>query len=1612
MVQITPIREQRPGWREALIALLLLGWLGFTFAMLVQGETPVGRLSVQVVAKETGVPLAGARVYFNRGDERRSYTTDKNGRFIIASLNAGDYVATAESRAHRLEKSSFTLFEGEQKALVLALPPTQPFLELIHPQPVFLPTETPKIGLRGFVKTDRIQTDVLRVRIGADPNVATGEVFGLLDDIRLGWWRGEGRLNEKIAALGRTFESVRRESIPVSGRDVEGVFLQYVTFPVMTPGTYLMRLRAAALEEVALVVITDTGLVVKTVNGRELLTWTNQLKSGASQAGLKLEAWGDRRLAGRSRSTLLATALSSPDGLARLRLPPALDGVDRIYVVAQKGETREPLAWVSQNLDGRSELPSPLTGHIYSERPVYRPGNLVYLKGILRLHSDQGYALLSRGAKVALIVRDPDNNIVLRTETVLSGFSSFAARLKLNDEAKTGTYSVTAEVAGEEATGSFEVATYRKPTFQIGLAPRKKFFTAGESVRLDLKARYYFGLPVGESTVRYTVYRLPLYESTGPEEEDSESEGSYGNYGELVLDGTTRTDGGGQATIDFKPGDVPAGDARYGDSGPTNYRYSVSVSVQAAGNEYAESEANFPVVQGNLRLNLDTEPYFSQPNQPVRVKLAVSDRAKSAPQVVVVRWRTGIYEWDGDRSRIDWQSPSGEVKSDIKGEATWQFTPPRQGDWIVQVETRDEQGNAITAQSRVWVSSYGEAIPRGPGAPPLQLITDKRTYRVGERAKVAVRSQIPEATVLLTVEGDKLHKAQLVRLRGGSATVELPVKPGYVPTAYVSAALVQDKRFVQQSVPLRVGTEARQLQVQVTTDRTRYEPRERVQMRIVARTADGKPLSTELSVAVVDESLYAIREDKPQALFDSFYRRRPNQVETQYSFPWIALQGDKGSGDSVRRDFPDTAFWLPQVVTDRNGVALLSFVLPDNLTQWRVTAIAQSQATDVGFGVQRFTSARQFAVRLSVPPVLTEGDAVSVSAVVSNNGTAEQQANVQFAGDTRSIRVAPGQSQTVEWQYRAEQVGRIPLTVRAESDDGRKDAEERTITVLPHATEQVIARNLLLKPGKTGYPFTVAPNFLASASRLEVRLAPSIFSQLLGTLDYLVGYPYGCTEQTMSRFLPSLAVMRVLREKSIALPELEQRTPEVIEKGLARLYRFQHSDGGWGWWEDDDNDLFMSAYVMHGLAVSRSSGVAVNEEVYRLGRESLLEQVRSTWETGFAKKERFARDTYAFALYALSLTGAPPPNKSAELRTLTKQLTPYGKAMLVLAFNRWGSPAQAEPLVAELLAEQQQSDTGIFWQPRVPGETLKPGWFDHNWLNDTETTSWVLLALLRHSNGESLDLEKQQSVVNWLLAHREAQGWESTKDSAAALEALLAYASRSGEPLATATTLRVLLNGEPVGEQRFDARSAWLPEVTMKLPVRLPVGENQLEFEVEGNPLYAGVNFVQALRLEEEASPVNSGPLKLERTYALMRSGTGPNGSPRFDETPLRSGETVGTGALVRVRVRVTGWGANSNISHLILEDPLPGGFRTTDASLPTESSGEAEYGYSDYTTEIRDDRVIGYYRKVYGKTLEFEYLLRAEVPGDYHVLPSRLWSMYSDWRLTGLEMRLKIRPE
>ena len=408
-------------------------------------------------------------------------------------------------------------------------------------------------------------------------------------------------------------------------------------------------------------------------------------------------------------------------------------------------------------------------------------------------------------------------------------------------------------------------------------------------------------------------------------------------------------------------------------------------------------------------------------------------------------------------------------------------------------------------------------------------------------------------------------------------------------------------------------------------------------------------------------------------------------------------------------------------------------------------------------------------------------------------------------------------------------------------------------------------------------------------TKVTLHLSPSLASGMLSALSFLATYPYGCTEQTMSAFLPDLLVHRTLSRLGARSPEmakhLEREIPKMVDAGLQRLYRYQHLDGGWGWWEHDESEPEMTAYVVEGLVLARKAGFRINEralthgvewrrerEVTRIARERgisssraahLMAQARASGVPGLA----LAAPT-AYRASNLAWSGRPCCTRlPSRARWPSLVLGQTGAATRESARSPGSPAARRAGLVAE--AESLCRRLGV--------QASESASFCH-WNRDPETTALALQAILAVP-GEPRDerMAVAAKAVRWLLSRREDGYWGSTQATARVLFALVEYLEATGET-APAFTVTPAVNGQALEPVRFDARSLFQPEVTITLPASaLRAGENQITLRKQGaGSLYYTVRAREFVTQEEIPVLVGGAGIAVTRTYHRLRSDRDP----------------------------------------------------------------------------------------------------------------------------------------
>ena len=462
-----------------------------------------------------------------------------------------------------------------------------------------------------------------------------------------------------------------------------------------------------------------------------------------------------------------------------------------------------------------------------------------------------------------------------------------------------------------------------------------------------------------------------------------------------------------------------------------------------------------------------------------------------------------------------------------------------------------------------------------------------------------------------------LSDVRVIESTGTSFTVDVPVRGDEEPNFFVAAVFLRDNKIYQAIKSIKVPPKDKQLSVAVTSSKPQYRPGETAKFSVEAKDNLGKPVAGEFSVGIVDEAVYGVRPDTTQSILSVFYGPSYDTVNTANSFTYYfhgeagkrrmmlaalsssqhvlaQLKPDRLVQPKVRKEFPDTALWLPAVKTGSDGRGSVTVNFPDSVTTWRTTARGITADSKVGSAVQKTIVRKNVILRMVTPRFFTQNDEVTLSTVIHNYLASNKKARVSLEakgvqiieGATRDITLPSRGEVKVDWRVRASEVGDAVLTGKALTDE-ESDAVEITLPVEPQGVK-ITKSHSGIQGGEFNLTF---PNHVVPLTRqLDISITPSIAGAVFSAVDYLTQFPYGCTEQTLSSFVPNIVVSKAVADLGVK-SDLNQQTLNVkIRAGLDRLYDFQHEDGGWGWWKTDDSTIFMTTDVVASFGAGKSGG--------------------------------------------------------------------------------------------------------------------------------------------------------------------------------------------------------------------------------------------------------------------------------------------------------------------------------------------------------------------------------------------------------------------------------------
>ena len=1003
------------------------------------------------------------------------------------------------------------------------------------------------------------------------------------------------------------------------------------------------------------------------------------------------------------------------------------------------------------------------------------------------------------------------------------------------------------------------------------------------------------------------------------------------------------------------------------------------------------------------------------------------------------------------------------------------FTPNRPGLYSITAEVTDTHGRSHTTEFCMWVTGKGRVLWEESADMSLSIIPEKESYKVGDRARYLVKNPFPGAKALITVERFGVIKHWVQTLAGNTPVIEFTVEPDFVPGFYLSMVVMSprvtpvpgasplDKEGVDLGRPTyRIGylkvpvtDPYKTLDVRIKSDRASYKPRDKVKLTLsatphaatspyAAPASHAAPASkepVEFAVVVLDEAVFDLIQDGKK-YFDPYrgMYQLDNLDLVNYSLltRLIGLQkfekkgansgGDGGAGFDMRNVSKYVAYWNPSVIADKNGRGAVSFELPDNLTGWRVFAIATTPGDRLGLGDYKFKSSKLTELRPVLPNQLSSGDRFTAGFSVLNRSEKTRTIDVALkavgpieggsAQVHQAVTLGAFKRETVWLPVSTVSDGSLKLTAFA-SDKLDKDALSQVLPVHKRVSLDVAASyGTTLSSGideTLQFPADMMPN----VGEVSVTLAPSVLGNLDGAMRYVRDYPYLCWEQRLTK---ALMAANYLKLRGYLAADLEwPEAKSLPQTFLDDASSFQAPNGGMAFWTPDDARVspYLSAATALAFNRLRAAGYSVPADVEKHLDEYLQALLRSNTAPTFYS-EGMVSSVRAVALQALAernparLADPQRNEKSApRLQVSLADLQRYEKyapqmdlfglaAYLDAAVHVNGADGLARSLAGQILSHADQSGGKFQFS-----ETWDDGYFQL--LGTPMRSNCAILSAFLHygetPQGAALVGDVPFKLVRAITQTRGARDhWENTQENVFCTSALAEYAAlyEKDTPALKAT---VALDGAAIGSAQFkELRDP--PALVRRDNDAAEAGRKAtLHIDREGTGrLYYATRLSYSLK-DQAATETNAG-IEVHREYSVQREGRW-----QLLASPL----TVKRGELVRVDVYLSLAAARHFV---VVDDPVPGGLEPVNRELATASTVDAdatefqaaggslwfkysdwsEYGialWSFYHRELKHEAARFYADYLPAGHYHLSYGAQAMAEGQFSASPTKAEEMY-----------------
>lgn len=1267
-------------------------------------------------------------------------------------------------------------------------------------------------------------------------------------------------------------------------------------------------------------------------------------------------------------------------------------------------------------------------GTIFSDRQLYQPGEKVALTGVA-YYLENGTLKADKNGAYSLVLRDPNGKEKELGTPKTNEFGTFSWEFTLDENQPLGYYSLQGKGRNQgEIYGEFRVAEFKPPNFKVNLTLDQTIAKPNETVTANVQSDYLFGSPVANAQVQYYVTRSPA-EDFAPKGWEKYSFGRRWFWPEeqpivsnYVRQQNASLDRRGSSSLQVQiDRDLPY---------PMTYR--VDAEVTDLANLSVSNNQTFTALPSDKLIGLKSQ-WVADAGKPFSVEFIVTNPQGEAiagenirlelQKMIYSRVNRVVAGSRNSRYQVEYQTVDQQNIKSAKKPKTINLTAPEAGSYRIRAFLGNNTNEITATDLQIWVTGGGSVFwaNRSYQDNFLEVKLDKETYQPGETATALIQSPYPEAELYFAVVRDRPLYQTLTKVKGSAPQIQFTVTPEMLPNAAVQAVLIRQGQPLEQLepgsvedlvkigfAPFNINLAAKYLQVEVTPSQEKIAPGTATTVKLQLKDAAGQPVKGQFTVMVVNEAILQLTGYRPPDLVETVYADQP--IATRFSdnrFDVVVspLNSplDKGWGygggfsagsenTRLRTEFKPLAYYNGSVMTDQRGQATVSFALPDDVTTWRVMAVATTEDMRFGQGDNTFMTTKPLMANPVLPQFVRLGDRFDGGLTVTN--TTARVGNLVINGSlSNNLLFAEKSTHNETLRTKADwdtQVYRFPMTANslgagkvrftAQLNQQQGDAFE-----VPLSVRQLPVSETVVESGVTNnqvtIPLNVDQNVDGNVGGLNIDLASTLIPEITAPARQIFAADPLPFLEPLASELAIAANLQILGKKYSQTFTAFNPTNQA-KLALKQLSKLQQTDGGFAAWPgSSDSDPFMSPYAAESLAQAKAAGFSVDEQMLSRLRVYLQQTLADPGKYDYCNTQVCKNRVRLGALIGLAELGDRRNDFLADIYAQRGELDLVAQTKLaryLMQIPNWGN--QARTMWNEL--QKTVYETG-----RSATVNLPQGW---EWLSSpTVAQAQTLRLAIAQTIAQNNSPEISDRLLQGLLNLRRNGTWQTTYNNAAALTALVDYANT--QPTPPNFTATVKLAGQNIDSMQFQGYQNPSQFINLAMD-QLPQGKSNLTLTKSGQGnLHYFVEYNYRLKGNQ---PGRFNGLRVARTIRPASQdlvlGTIGLSAPK---NPLQ----VPAGEVFDIGLEII---TDHPVDHLVITDPLPAGFEAVDTTFQTANKAvqaQQDSWEISYQT-IYKDRVMAYANRLDPGLYRLHYLVRSVTPGTF------------EW--PGAEVKLQYAPE